>query len=140
MNFRKLFTGKNLLISLVLVALLLLTAGYFFFRRPPRIEMAKYVPASALAVIEIDSLSDVLDGFTNTKAWKELAPLLGLSSQLKQLGSGIDLMSRSGLGPDEVVIAGRAQYAIVVTGVEAGTEPTEEGVSLNVKPRFSLLV
>ncbi len=140
MDFRKLLTGKNLLISVVLIALLFLTAGYFLFRRPPRVEMAKYVPASALAVIEVGNLSDLLDGLTSTKAWQELAPLLGLSGQLKQLGSGIDLMSRSGFGPDEVVIAGRAQYAIVVTGIEAGTQATDEGVSLNVKPRFALLI
>jgi len=140
MNIRKWFTRQNLLISIVLVALLFLTAGYFLFRRPPRVDMTPYIPATALAVIEIDNLSDLLDGLTSTRAWQELAPLLGLSSQLRQLGSGIDLMSRSGLGPDEVVIAGRAQYAVVVTGIETGTQATDEGVSLNLKPRFALLV
>ncbi|MEW6126571.1 MAG: DUF3352 domain-containing protein [Acidobacteriota bacterium] len=139
MDFRKFLTGKNLLISIVLVALVFSTAGYFLFRKPPRVPMEPYVPASALAYLEINSLTDLMDGLTDTKAWQEIAPVLGLSSQLKQLGSGIDLMSRTGIGPDEIVTLGRAQYAIVVTGIEAKATSTEEGAALNIKPQFALI-
>ncbi len=139
MDFRKLLTGRNLLISIVILALGFSTAAYFLFRQPPRVPLEQYVPASALAYIEINSITEVLDGLTGTKAWRELAPALGLSGQLKQLGSGIDLMSRTGLGPDEVVLAGRAQYAIVVTGLEAKASSTEESASLNIKPQFAIL-
>jgi hypothetical protein len=139
MDLRKLLTGRNLLISIVILALALSVGAYFVFRKPARVPLEQYVPASALAYIEIDSLTDVLEGLTGTRAWQELAPALGLSSQLKQLGSGVDFISRTGLGPDEVVVAGRAQYAIVVTGVEARASSTEESASLNVKPQFALL-
>jgi hypothetical protein len=139
MEFRRLLSPKNLVIFIVALALIVLTAGYFIFRKPQPVAMNKYAPANALAYIEINSLTDVLDGLTDTKAWNEIAPVLGLSSQLKQLGSGIGLMSNTGLGPDEVVIAGRAQYAVVVTDIDAGTGATEEGVYLNVKPRFALI-
>lgn len=139
MEFRRLLSPKNIVIFIVALALIGLTAGYFIFRKPHPVPMDKYAPANALAYIEINSLTDVLDGLTDTKAWNEIAPVLGLSSQLKQLGSGIGLMSSTGLGPDEVVIAGRAQYAIVVTDIDAGTGSSEEGVYLNVKPRFALV-
>ena len=140
MNVRRLLTGKNLVITLVSVTLVLAAAGYLFFRRPPRVAMEKYVPASALVFLEIDSLTDLLDGLTNTRTWREVGPILGLSSQLKQLGSGLDVAGRTGLGPAEVVLAGRAQYAAVVTGVDASTEEGQEGVSLRLKPRFALMV
>jgi hypothetical protein len=140
MEFRKLVTGKNLAILIITFALVFLTAGYYFFRRPEPVAMDKYVPANALAFIEVNSLSDIVDGLTSTKAWNELAPILGLSSQLKQLGSGIGLMSSTGLGPDELVIAGRAQYAVAVTDIEAGAGANEEGAYLRVKPRFALIV
>ncbi|MBI3652736.1 MAG: DUF3352 domain-containing protein [Acidobacteria bacterium] len=140
MEFRRLLTTKNMVILVVVFALLTLSVGYLVSRKPPRLAMAKFVPANALAYIEINSLTEVLDGLTETKAWDEIAPVLGLSGQLKQLGSGIGWMSRTGLGPDEVVIAGRAQYAIIVTAIEAGTGANDEGVYLHVKPRFALLV
>jgi hypothetical protein len=140
MEFRRLLTRKNILILLITLALVFLTAGYFIFRRPKPLPMDKYAPANALVYIELNSLTDVLEGLTDTRAWSEIAPILGLSSQLKQLGSGIDLMSSTGLGPDEVVIAGRAQYAVVVTDMEAGTGASEEGVTVNLKPRFALLI
>jgi hypothetical protein len=139
MDLRKLITGRNLLISLVILGLGLSIGAYLLFRKPPQVPLEQYVPASTLAYIEINSLTDVLDGLTGTKAWRELAPALGLSGQLKQLGSGIDLMSRTGFGPDEVVTLGRAQYAIVVTGLEAKASSTEESASLNIKPQFALL-
>jgi hypothetical protein len=140
MEFRRFLSSKNVVILLVTLALLILTAGYFTFRKPQPVAMDKYAPATALAYIEINSLTELIDGLTSTNAWHEVAPVLGLSSQLKQLGSGIGFMSNTGLGPDEVVIAGRAQYAVVVTGLDAGTGANEEGVTLNVKPRFALLV
>jgi hypothetical protein len=140
MEFRRFLSTKNVIIISVTLTLLTLTAGYFISRRPQLVPMANYVPANALAYIEINRITDVVDGLTETKAWNEIAPVLGLSSQLKQLGSGIEFMSSTGLGPDEVIIAGRAQYAVVVTGIGAGTGANEEGVYLNVKPQFALIV
>jgi hypothetical protein len=140
MEFRRFLSTKNVIILFVTLTLLILTAGYFISRKPPRVPMEKYAPANALAYIEINSITNVIDGLTETKAWNEIAPVLGLSSQLKQLGSGIEFMSSTGLGPDEVIIAGRAQYAVVVTGVGAGAGANEEGVYLNVKPQFALIV
>jgi hypothetical protein len=101
--------------------------------------MERYVPASALGFIEVDTLSDLVDGLTDTKAWRELAPALGLSSQIRQIGLGADLMGRTGLGPAEAVLAARAQYAIVLTGIDASGGATDEGPYINFKPRFVLI-
>lgn len=122
------------------VALGLIIVGFFVFRRVPRVAMERYVPATALAFVEVDSFADLVDGLTHTKAWRELAPVLGLSSQLRQLGSIGDLVGRSGLGPDEVVVAGRAQYAFAITGIESNAVETEDGADIHVKPLFALII
>jgi hypothetical protein len=140
MNLRALLTRKNILIALIVVVASLVVSGYFLLRRPARVEMDRYAPASSLALVEIYNLSDLLDGLTDTDAWKELAPALGISSQLRQIGFVTDIMSRTGIGPDEAVIAGRAQYALALTGLETETGESEDGPYLHFKPRFCLIV
>jgi hypothetical protein len=102
--------------------------------------MERFVPASALGFAQVDSLPDLIDGLTGTGAWQELAPLLGISSQWNQMGKLTDLIGRINLGPDEAVIASRAQYAVALTGLEAETGATPEGPYLHFKPRFTLIV
>lgn len=102
--------------------------------------MERYVPGTALAFVEIDSLADVSDGLTGTQAFRELAPVLGLSSQLAQVGIAADLIGRTGLGPDEAVLIGRAQFAIALTGIESSAGQTEEGPYLHLRPQFVLII
>jgi hypothetical protein len=134
------FTRRDLAIASSVLAVGLIVAGFLVLRRVPRVAMERYAPASALAFVEVDSLADLVDGLTHTKAWRELAPVLGLSSQLRQLGLVSDLIGRSGLGPDEAVAAGRAQYAIAITGIESNARETDEGASIHVKPHFALII
>jgi hypothetical protein len=140
MKVRDLLTRKNLLIASSILIGGLIVAAFFILRRPPRVAMDRYVPANVLAFVEINSLADVVDGLTSTKAWRELAPVLGLSSQLRQVGLVTDLIGRTGLGPDEAVVAGRAQYAIAITGIESKAGETEEGAYIHLKPNFALIV
>jgi len=102
--------------------------------------MERYVPANVLAFVQIDSLADLVDGLTHTKAWHELAPVLGISSQLRQIGSVADLIGRTGLGPDEAVVAGRAQFAIAVTGIQSQAGETEDGAFIHLKPLFCIII
>ncbi|HJQ69720.1 MAG TPA: hypothetical protein VKA70_12145 [Blastocatellia bacterium] len=115
-------------------------SAYFALRRPPRVEMDRYVPASALAYVEINSFSDIVGGLTSTKAWQELAPALGIPDEISRAGLAADLMGRTGVGRDEAVIAGRAQLALVLTGIEAEGAAGEEGAYINLKPRFAAVV
>lgn len=130
--------------SIVVLLLLMMPAGlaavYFACRRPPRIQMERYAPAGALAYIEVGSLVDLVDGLTGTRAWRELAPVLGMSSQLRQVGRVADFFGRTGLGPEEAVLAGRAQVAAVVTGLEAESGAADEGPYIHFKPRFALMI
>src|SRR5215813_8813121 len=136
MTLRDLLTRRNLIAcsSLLLVALIL--GGFFVFRRVHRIRMETYVPANVLAYVEIDSLTDLVDGLTHTKAWRELAPALGMSSQIRQVGLVADLIGRSGFGPDEAVVAGRAQYAVAITGIESNAGQSDEGPFIHLRPHF----
>ena len=131
---------RNLVIAAVLLAGTVATACYFSFRRPQPVAMARYVPESALAYLEVDSLPDVADGLTSTRAWRELGSALGLSSQLGQIGLMSDLIGRTGLGPDEAVVAGRAQFAVIVTDVETEAVKADEGPYLHFKPRMALVI
>jgi len=133
-------TKRNIIIVSAILLVILTVGGFLFLRRPPRVEMERYVPASALGFLEIDSVSDLADGLTSTTAWRELAPVLGLSSQIKQVGFLADLMGRTGLGPDEAVLLGRAQCAVVLTGIESQTGETEDGPYIHLRPAFALVI
>jgi hypothetical protein len=129
-----------MLIASAALVLALIIAAYFYLRRPPRDQMERYVPAATLAYIEVDSLSDVMDGLTDTKAWHELAPALGMSSQLSQIGRVTDFVGRLGVGPDEAVLAGRGQFAIALTGLDAESGANDDGPYLHFKPRFAIII
>jgi hypothetical protein len=134
------FSKRPILVASVLLISGLGLTGFLAFRRPPRFPMEQYVPASALAFFEIDSLGQLASGLTSTAAWKQLAPPLGISSQLGQVGEAADLMGRIGLGPSEAVIAGRAQYALAITGLDSDSGTGDDGPYIHLKPHFVLIV
>jgi hypothetical protein len=140
MKLRDSLTRRNTIIASLVLAAGLVVAGFFVLRRAPHVAMERYAPANVLAFLEVDSLADLVDGLTHTKAFRELAPVLGLSSQLGQVGSIADLIGRTGLGPDEAIAAGRAQYAIAVTGFESNAGETDEGAYIHFKPHFALII
>ncbi|HSE98955.1 MAG TPA: hypothetical protein VLD57_11875 [Blastocatellia bacterium] len=132
-------TRKNIILASLALGVVLAATAFLTLRRPPRVDMARYLPASSLAFVEVDNLADLVSDLTDTRAWRELAPALGVSSQLAQIGFATDLISRTGLGPDEAVLAGRAQCAIAVTGIEAQTGAGEEGPYIHFRPRLALV-
>jgi hypothetical protein len=140
MKIREFLTRRNIIIASSIIGVALAAALFLALRRPPRVSMERYVPAGALAVLEVNNLADCFDGLTATKAWRELAPELGLSSQLRQIGLAADLVGRTGLGPDEAVVAGRAQYVLVLTGLEMLSGETDAGPYLHFKPKLCLIV
>jgi hypothetical protein len=140
MELRTSLTRRNIIIGISILLIGLVVAGFFALRRPPRVAMERYVPADALAFVEIDSLADLVDGLSSTTAWRELAPVLSLSSQLKQIGFLADVIGRTGLGPDEAVVAGRAQCAVAITGIESNAGETDEGPYIHFRPHFALII
>jgi hypothetical protein len=140
MKLRDIVTRRNIILASALLTTGIAVALYFALRRPPEVAMVRYVPASALAYLEVNNLSDVVDGLTGTKAWHELAPVLGLSSQIRQLGFISDLVGRTGFGPDEAVVAGRAQFALALTGIETETGESDDGPYVHFKLRAALVI
>src|SRR5262252_984089 len=114
-NARKLLTPRRIVVATAFFLLVLTALIYLMLRRPAHVPMDKYVPQDALAFVETDSLTDLVEGLTDTTAWRELAPLLGVSSQWRQIGSAASLAGSLGIGPDEAVVFGRAQSTLAVT-------------------------
>lgn len=111
---------------------LLAVGGWIYARRPQPVVIASYVPESALGYLEINNWPQLLDSFTSTHAWRQLAPAYGVSNKLDYIGkvSQWDLMAQI-TGGGEAAMLARAQFAIVVTGLEVRGE--------EVKPRLALI-
>src|ERR1051326_7627182 len=103
-------------VILVLLVLLLLAAGggWLYSRRVPRVALESYVPESALGYLEINDVPRLLDRFTATKAWQELAPVYGLSGKLQYAGKVGWLTRVTGIGTRETVLLARSQFAVAV--------------------------
>lgn len=122
---------KSVAIGLILLVLLA-TGLWFYTHRTEQIEMASYVPESALGYLEINNLPQTVDQMTSTQAWQQLAPAYGIPTQLNYIGK----LGRTGwlarlFGNSEAAFFSQAQFAIVVTSLEVRGEA--------VKPRLALL-
>lgn len=118
---------------LVLGVVLLATSGWLYFRRPQPVDIATYVPESALGYLEINNLPQLVSNLTATRGWQQLAPVYGVSDKLGYLAKAEKFGWLAGLtGNDEAAVLADAQIAIVVTGLEARSEA--------VKPRFALVL
>ncbi|MBI4853902.1 MAG: DUF3352 domain-containing protein [Acidobacteria bacterium] len=105
--------------------------------------MAEYVPDSAAAFLEINSLSTVFSEIVKTDTWKKLAPNFGISKQIEYLTSAADILTFTGLAPAEASLLAVAQYALVLDNLELATEKTlekEEENELEITPRFALVI
>src|SRR5262245_47870459 len=123
-------TRKQISIS-VLVIILLGIVGWFYSQRVKLVQMARYVPDSALGYLEINSVPQVLKELTATTAWKQLAPAYGLTDKLDYAGALGSLAQFAGVLGGETTLLARAQLGVVVTALEVRGE--------QVKPRWALL-
>ena len=129
----KLRLRSGILIAVLAAAAIALALAYTFWPKRPKVEMPQYAPASALIYVEVKDVPDLLNGLTSTTAWKQLAPALGLSSQLNYLGDIGSFSAATGLGSQEAVVLARAQIALVVTSIEAKGEEVTPRIALIVK-------
>ncbi|MFN0123662.1 MAG: hypothetical protein ACKV2V_24440 [Blastocatellia bacterium] len=108
-----------------------LIAIWLLMQRIPRAAMESYVPESALGYIEINNVPQLVDDFTQTNAWRQLAPVYGLPASLNWLGSAGRMARRTGIGSAETLALARAQLVLAITGIEAhGGE---------IRPRLALI-
>jgi len=112
------------------LTLLVLTAGgWLYANRTQKIEIATYVPESALGYLEINDWPQILGRLTATKAWRQLAPAFGVTDKLNYAGKAGWLAQFGGGG--EAGLLARSQFAVVVTGLEVRGE--------EVKPHLALI-
>jgi hypothetical protein len=121
---------------LLLVFLIVIAFGWLVWNRPKKDDMAAYVPADALAFIEVNDLDTLAQGIGGTEAWRSLADPLGAPSSLLPHKGLIQLARWTGLGSAEAVVAARSQVALVVTQPRA----MEDNTTITIKPAAALII
>jgi hypothetical protein len=121
------FSRKKLLLSLFVI-LLIAIGVWLYSRRIERVAMASYVPQSALGYLEINDWPKLLERFTSTGAWQQLAPAYGIDGKLKYVGQASWLVNLMGIG--EPAMLARSQFALVVSGLEVRGEEVRPHVAM----------
>jgi len=116
--------------------LIVLAVGWIYWNRPQRSDMAQYVPADALAFIEVNDLAQSADRLSRTEAWQTLAPPLDAPGRLIPNSWLISLARWAGIGSSEAVLLARSQMALFFTQAQA----TESGTTLTIKPLAALVI
>jgi hypothetical protein len=128
---------KNLRKLLWLFILLLAAAAlWIYWNRPPKVDMAAYVPAESLAFLEADDLPALANGISRTEAWRALAAPLGAPERLVPQPWLISLARYTGIGSAESVLLARSQFALCFTQAQA----TESGNTLTIRPIAALII
>src|SRR5215210_2586224 len=91
------------------IALVAITAVWLWWNHPQKVDMAGYVPADSLVYLEANSLPDIVQGLSETDAWKALAPPAGIRPDIGEIGWLSRLSALTGIGPAETVVLSRAQ-------------------------------
>ncbi len=112
--------------------ILLLFAAWVFTHQFTQVALETYIPESALGYVEVNDMSALLEKFTATEAWKNLAPAYGLSRSFGSAGWLGKLSRWSGIRTSESLLLARGQFALVITGIEVRGD--------EVKPRMALVV
>ncbi len=125
------FSRKRIILASFIIPLIA-AGGWLYARRTQPIVIASYVPESALGYLEINNWPQLVDRFSSTKAWRELAPAYGVSDELDYIAKAgqWDLIARI-TGGGEAAMLARSQFALAVTGIEVRGE--------EVKPRMALI-
>lgn len=115
--------------------LIIILAGWLWWNRPRKVDMAGYVPADALIYLEASNLPEIAGEITQTDAWKALAQPAGIKANLGSYGWLSRLAAWTGIGPADAVVLSRAQVAVVVLGFDSAAADE----TLKIKPRYALV-
>src|SRR5688572_19371642 len=122
------------LLLTIVVLLILVVATLLWWNRPGRVDMAAYAPADSVVYLEFNSLTELARAIEENKIWKALAPVAG--SNPKLLSAWSVGAARAGFAPAESVVLTRAQFALVMVGLNS----IEEGDTLRIRPEVALIV
>ena len=118
-------------LALLLIAIVL---GFVWWNQPGRVDMAAYVPADSLVYLEFNSLIDVAKTLEQNDTWKTAAHAIGIDSRL--VDPFWTRIARTGAAPLTSVVLTRAQFAVVLVGMNS----VEEGDTLRVRPEVALVI
>ena len=121
---------------LIVLLALFLIAGWLWWVRPTKVDMAAYAPATSLLYLESNRPLAVADAVIGTDAWKIIDKATGTRTNPHPQPWLESFIGWTGIGPVKSVILARSQIAVVVT--DLGT--VEDGETLKVKPEGAILI
>lgn len=125
---------NRLRLLLTLVVLLILVVGtLLWWNRPSRVDMAAYAPGDSFVYLEFNSLTDLARTIEQNETWRAVAPVIGSDPRL--LNAWVTT-ARAGVAPVQSVVFTRAQFALVMVGLNS----KEEGDILRIRPEVALIV
>ena len=126
---------KSFRVLLTLSAFIVIViAGFLWWNRPARVDMAGYIPADSLVYLEFNSLPDLVKTIEQNETWKAAARRLNVDSKL--LDPLWTTMASSGIAPVKSVVLSRAQFALVLVGMNS----IPDGDTLRIRPEVALVV
>jgi hypothetical protein len=121
----------------VLLFVSIIVIAWIWWNAPARVEMARYVPAETLVYFEANNLPQILRAYTESAAWRALAPQYGIKNDYGKFGWWSEFLATANLGSSDAVVFGRSQAAIAVFGFDASENDAE---SLKIKPRYAVVL
>ena len=118
----------------LLAIILIVIAGFLWWNRPERVDMAGYVPADSLVYLEANSLTDLVKAIEQNQTWK--AATQAINADNKLLDPSWTRLARLGVAPVKSVVLSRAQFALVLVGMDS----IPEGDTLRIRPEVALVV
>src|SRR5262245_47716942 len=118
----------------LLILVMILVAGFLWWNRPQRVDMAGYVPADSLVYLEFNSLPDLAQAIEQNNTWKAAAKSLNSDDRL--FDPFWSSLARFGVAPAKSVVLTRAQFALALVGMNS----VPDGDTLRVRPEVALVV
>jgi hypothetical protein len=117
----------------LLVLLILVGAVWLWWSVPRAVDMADYAPADAIVYVEFNNLAAVARAIQTSEVWQAAAPIT--QSKPATQNRFLNLAARAGIGPLPAVLFARAQFALVVIGLNT----SEENDTLKVRPEVAII-
>jgi hypothetical protein len=95
--------------------------------------MADYAPADSIVYVEFNNVAAVAHAIQNSEAWQAAAPIT--QSKPASQNRLVNTAARVGIGPLPAVLFARAQFALVVVGLNT----SEENDTLKVRPEVAII-
>ena len=121
-------------LATLLALLIIAVAGFLWWNRPQRVDMSGYAPADSLVYLEFNSLPDLVRAIEQNDTWKAAAKTLNTDSRL--IDPFWSAIARSGAAPAKSVVLSRAQFALVLVGMNS----IPDGDTLRIRPEVALVV